>query len=72
MKGYVRLKDPDEEVFLDDGAGYTFMNNQTQLRAWDRDQTILFDASRLVTLRLGTGKRPDGFEPVASPAEELT
>lgn len=69
MKGYVRLKAPDEEIFLGEGAGYTFMNGQAQIRAWDHDQTAVFTAERLVTLRLGTGRRPEGFEPVVSPSE---
>jgi hypothetical protein len=67
MKGYVRLKDPEEEIFLGEGAGSTpVMGSDTmQYRLWDATgQTLYIPAGRLVTIRLGTGQRPDGYEPV--------
>jgi hypothetical protein len=69
MKGYVRLKDPDEEIFLAEGAGSApVMGSDTlQYRVWDTDKTIYIPAGRLVTIRLGTGQRPDGYEPVGQP-----
>jgi hypothetical protein len=67
MKGYVRLKDPPEEIFLADGAGSApVMGSDTlQYRVWDATgQTMYIPASRLVTIRLGTGLRPEGYEAV--------
>lgn len=67
MKGYVRLKDPDEEVFLGDGAGCVPVPNAEtlQYRVWDRSGlTIFIPAERLVTIRLGTGQRPAGYAPL--------
>ena len=66
MKGYVRLKNPDEEIFLGEGAGSApVMGSDTlQYRVWDRDNTIYIPAERLVTIRLGTGQRPAGYDPV--------
>lgn len=72
MKGYVRLKNPDEEVFLGEGAGTAQMlgGDTLQYRIWDRSgQTMYIPAERLVTIRLGPGTRPDGYAP-CSPVEE--
>lgn len=69
MKGYVRLKEPDEEIFLGEGAGSApVMGSDTlQYRLWDATgQTMYIPASRLVTIRLGTGQRPEGYAPVSS------
>lgn len=69
MKGYVRLKEPDEEIFLGEGAGSApVMGSDTlQYRLWDATgQTMYIPASRLVTIRLGSGQRPDGYAPVSS------
>lgn len=69
MKGYVRLKDPDEEVFLGDGAGCVPVPNAEtlQYRVWDRSGLTMFiPAERLVTIRLGTGHRPAGYAPVTA------
>jgi hypothetical protein len=68
MKGYVRLKDPEEEIFLAEGAGSApVMGSDTmQYRLWDATgQTLYIPASRLIMIRLGTGQRPDGYEPCA-------
>jgi predicted flavoprotein YhiN len=68
MKGYVRLKEPEEEIFLAEGAGSVpVMGSDTlQYRVWDATGlTMYIPASRLVTIRLGTGQRPDGYEPVS-------
>jgi hypothetical protein len=70
MKGYVRLKDPDEEVFLVEGAGCVPMEGGAalQYRAWDATGfTMYIPAERLVTIRLGTGQRPTSYEPVGPP-----
>jgi len=65
MKGYVRLKDPDEEVFLEDGAGCVAQPGTDTFRVWDGSGlTIHIPAERVVTIRLGSGKRPDGYSPV--------
>ena len=64
MKGYVRLKDPDEEVFLGEGAGCVPLPGGLQFRLWDRQTTVYVPATRVVTIRLGTGKRPDGYAPI--------
>jgi len=67
MKGYVRLTDPDEEVFLVEGAGCVVVQggDALQYRVWDKTGlTMYIPAARMVTIRLGTGKRPDGYEPV--------
>lgn len=61
-KGYVRLKDPDEEIFLGEGAGTVPVADG--YRVWDQNQTIYFSLPRLVTVRLGTGKRPADYKPV--------
>ena len=66
MKGYVRLKEPEEEIFLGEGAGSApVMGSDTrQYRVWDRSGlTMYVPADRLVTIRLGTGQRPAGYEP---------
>jgi hypothetical protein len=66
MKGYIRLKDPDEEVFLAEGAGCASMpsGDNLQYRAWDATGlTMYIPAERVVTIRLGTGQRPDGYAP---------
>ncbi len=63
-KGYVRLKDPDEEIFLGEGAGTVPVDDG--YRVWDRNQTVYFPLLRLVTVRLGTGKRPADYQPVAN------
>jgi hypothetical protein len=70
MKGYVRLKEPDEEVFLGEGAGCApVMGSDTlQYRVWDREMTMYVSAARIVTIRLGTGSRPSGYEPVGPTA----
>lgn len=68
MKGYIRLRDPEEEFFLGEGAGYYRMDDgggEVHYRAFDRSGLlIVFPASRLVTARLGPGNRPPNFEPV--------
>ena len=67
MKGYVRLKDPDEEVFLGEGAGCVQVpsTETLQYRVWDRSGLTMFvPAERLVTIRLGTGQRPEGYAPI--------
>jgi len=67
MKGYVRLTDPDEEVFLVEGAGCVVVQggDALQYRVWDKTGlTMYIPAARMVTIRLGAGKRPDGYEPV--------
>ena len=69
MKGYVRLKDPDEEVFLGEGAGCVQVpsTETLQYRVWDRAGLTMFvPAERLVTIRLGTGRRPDGYAPITA------
>lgn len=74
MKGYVRLKNPDEEIFLGEGAGTAqVMGGETlQYRIWDRSgQTMYVPAERLVTIRLGTGRRPDGYDPIQVDASVL-
>ena len=71
MKGYVRLKTPDEEVFLGEGAGCVQVpsTETLQYRVWDRSGLTMFvPAERLVTIRLGTGQRPAGYEPIGAPA----
>jgi hypothetical protein len=35
-----------------------------QYRVWDTGNTIYIPAERLVTIRLGTGQRPEGYSPV--------
>ena len=67
MKGYVRLKNPDEEIFLGEGAGSAPVmgSDMLQYRVWEPGHTIYFPAERLVTIRLGTGRRPEGYEPCA-------
>lgn len=71
MKGYVRLNDPEEEIFLGEGAGCAPVIGEDvlQYRVWDRTQTIYIAATRLVTIRLGTGERPAGYSPL--PSEEV-
>lgn len=72
MKGYVRLTNPDEEIFLGEGAGTAPMmgGDILQYRVWDRSgQTMYVPATRLVTIRLGTGQRPEGYAPCL-PVEE--
>lgn len=64
MKGYVRLKDPDEEIFLGEGAGCAPMAGTDTFRVWDNEQTLFFASARLETVRLGTGRRPEGYAPV--------
>lgn len=67
MKGYVRLKEPDEEVFLGEGAGCVQVPSYDtlQYRVWDKCGITMFIPSyRLVTIRLGPGTRPDGYEPI--------
>ena len=65
MKGYVRLKEPDEEVFLAEGAGCVSQTDTGTFRVWDNTGlTIHIPADRVVTIRLGTGRRPDGYEPL--------
>ena len=67
MKGYIRLRNPQEEVFLDEGAGCAQMPNvdTLQYRVWDRSGLTMFiPAERVVTIRLGTGQRPQGYEPI--------
>lgn len=67
MKGYVRLKEPDEEVFLAEGAGCVSQAETSTFRVWDSTGvTMHIPADRVVTIRLGTGQRPDGYEPVLS------
>lgn len=65
MKGYVRLINPEEEIFLGEGAGSAPVagTSTLQYRVWDRENTIYIPAERLVTIRLGTGERPAGYEP---------
>jgi hypothetical protein len=73
MKGYVRLKDPDEEIFLGEGAGCRQFPviEEIQYRIWDQSgTTILVPAERLVTIRLGTGQRPEGYEPIGNGVAE--
>lgn len=74
MKGYVRLKDPDEEIFLGEGAGSAPVTGSDvlQYRVWDRENTIYIPAARLVTIRLGTGQRPEGYEPCAQAGVEVS
>ena len=67
MKGYVRLKEPDEELFLGEGAGCTQIpgTETLQYRVWDKSGLTMFiPAERLITIRLGTGKRPEGYAPI--------
>jgi hypothetical protein len=66
MKGYIRLNNPEEEIFLGEGAGCAPVmgNDVLQYRVWDSGQTIYISANRLVTIRLGTGQRPNGYEPI--------
>jgi hypothetical protein len=67
MKGYVRLINPEEEIFLGEGAGCTPVSGGAalQYRAWDATGfTMYIPAERLVTIRLGAGQRPEGYEPV--------
>jgi hypothetical protein len=67
MKGYIRLKDPDEEIFLAEGAGCVPAEGGAalQYRAWDATGfAMCIPAERLVTIRLGTGQRPEGYAPV--------
>lgn len=74
MKGYVRLKNPDEELFLGEGAGCTQIpgTETLQYRVWDRSgMTMFIPADRLVTIRLGTGQRPKGYEPIEDEAPVL-
>ena len=72
MRGYIRLKNPDEEVFLAEGAGCAPMQGDAalQYRAWDATGlTLYIPAERLVTIRLGTGARPDGYAPCVQPVD---
>ena len=67
MKGYVRLKDPDEELFLGDGAGCVQVPSAEtlQYRVWDKSGLTQFiPAERLITIRLGPGTRPEGYAPI--------
>jgi hypothetical protein len=66
MKGYVRLNNPEEEIFLGEGAGCAPVmgSDVLQYRVWDNKQTVYVAGSRLVTIRLGSGVRPDGYIPV--------
>lgn len=67
MKGYVRLKDPDEELFLGEGAGCVQVPNAEtlQYRVWDKSGLTQFiPAERLITIRLGPGTRPEGYSPI--------
>lgn len=69
MKGYVRLREPDEEIFLGDGAGCVQTSSFENLhyRVWDKSGLTMFiPANRLVTIRLGTGKRPEGYKPIGT------
>jgi hypothetical protein len=73
MRGYIRLKDPDEEIFLSEGAGCVSMpsGDGLQYRAWDgTGLTMYIPAERMVTIRLGTGQRPDGYAPCPSGASD--
>ena len=73
MKGYVRLKDPDEEVFLGDGAGCVALpsTEANQFRVWDKSGlTMIVPGERIVTIRLGTGRRPEGYAPLAAPESD--
>lgn len=68
MRGYIRLKNPEEEVFLDEGAGCAQLpsGDTLQYRVWDRSGVTMFiPAERVVTIRLGTGQRPQGYAPLA-------
>lgn len=72
MKGYVRLKQPDEEVFLGEGAGCVSLSGGQQFRVWDRSGlTLYLPGERLVSIRLGTGQRPAEYEPLPGPQEDL-
>lgn len=66
MKGYVRLKTPEEEIFLQEGAGCVQVPNAEtlQYRVWDRGNTMIIPADRIITIRLGPGTRPEGYEPI--------
>lgn len=65
MKGYVRLKDPDEEVFLVEGAGCVSQADTGTFRVWDNTGvTMYIPSDRVVTIRLGTGQRPEGYDPL--------
>lgn len=66
MRGYVRLKQPDEEVFLGEGAGCVQVPSPgtLQYRVYDAKLTMIVPAERVVTIRLGTGQRPPGYEPI--------
>ena len=69
MKGYVRLKEPEEEVFLGEGAGCVPVQGGLQFRVWDQSGfTAYVPTERVVTIRLGTGQRPEGYLALASPA----
>jgi hypothetical protein len=73
MKGYVRLTNPDEEIFLGEGAGTAQLagGDTLQYRVWDRSgQTIYIPAERLVTIQLGPGKRPEGYAPCSPVGDE--
>lgn len=73
MKGYVRLKDPDEEVFLEEGAGCAVQPGTDTFRVWDRSGlTMHIPADRLITIRLGTGQRPAGYEPCPQAGQHET
>lgn len=73
MKGYVRLKEPDEEIFLQDGAGCVQVpsGDVLQYRVWDRGVTMIVPATRIITIRLGPGTRPEGYEPLDSASSVL-
>ena len=73
MKGYVRLKDPDEEIFLGEGAGCMPTTGSDTFRVWDRSGLAMYvPAGRLVTIRLGTGQRPAGYEPCPQAGQHET